>query len=161
MLAACGVPLLFMELAVGQYTRSATIDLVDFLSSDLRSIEIFSQTTLCQAGTNRGVGQAVPVATRRGGGHRHHLLPPLHLLQRHPRLEPLLPRRLLPGGSSTCTRQEVPNFSLQSPLPWSTCNNWWNSARCHSQVFTNTCYWMVDQKYWRVDQKSWRTDQRY
>ena len=138
MLAACGVPLLFMELAVGQYTRSATIDLVDFLSSDLRSIEIFSQTTLCQAGTNWGVGQAVPVATRRGGGHRHHLLPPLHLLQRHPRLEPLLPRRLLPGGSSTCTRQEVPNFSLQSPLPWSTCANWWNSARCHSQVFTNT-----------------------
>ena len=122
-----------------------TQGLVDFLSSDLRSIEIFSQTTLCQAGTNRGVGQAVPVATRRGGGHRHHLLPPLHLLQRHPRLEPLLSRRLLPGGSSTCTRQEVPNFSLQSPLPWSTCNNWWNSARCHSQVFTNTCYWRVDQ----------------
>ena len=138
MLAACGVPLLFMELAVGQYTRSATIDLVDFLSSGLRSIEIFSQTALCQAGTNRGVGQAVPVATRRRGGHRHHLLPPLHLLQRHPRLEPVLPRRLFPGGSSTCTRQEVPNFSLQSPLPWSTCANWWNSARCHSQVFTNT-----------------------
>ena len=26
------------------------------------------------------------------------------------------------------------NSSLQSPLPWSTCSNWWNSARCHAQV---------------------------
>ena len=34
-------------------------------------------------------------------------------------------------------RSLASSLSFQSPLPWSTCANWWNSARCHAQVFNS------------------------
>ncbi len=56
---------------------------------------------------------------RSGGGHRGHLLPPLHLLQCHPGLDPLLPRLLLPGPSPVDRLQQHVSSTAQNPcIAW-------------------------------------------
>merc|ERR1719225_226116 len=94
MLGLCGVPLLFMELAVGQYTRRGPIGALYRLCPILRGA---------------GVGTVV--------------------------ISFLL-----------CTYYNVIlswamfylTASFQSPLPWATCHNWWNTEHCFNEDSNNT-----------------------
>jgi solute carrier family 6 GABA transporter-like protein 6/8/11/12/13 len=86
MLAACGVPLLFMELAVGQYTRRGPIGALG---------------QLCPLLQGAGLGTVIIS----------------FLLSTYYNV--ILAWSLFYLFSS-----------LQWPLPWTSCANWWNSARC-------------------------------
>ena len=120
MLAACGVPLLFMELAVGQYTRWADVPVASLF---VEPVEGKFSSFCSQARTYWSAGQAVPPVTGCRRWHRHHLLPPLHLLQRHPCLEPLLSRCLLPGETRKHTTAQNSDLMVQGFRIWTRPNN--------------------------------------
>lgn len=92
MLVACGVPLLFMELAVGQYTRRGPIGALG---------------KLCPLLQGAGLGTVIIS----------------FLLCTYYNV--ILAWSLFYLGAS-----------LQSPLPWASCGNWWNSPRCIGQEST-------------------------
>merc|ERR1719225_2073836 len=82
MLALCGIPLLFMELAVGQYTRRGPIGALD---------------KLCPILKGAGVGTVV-----------------------------------------ISWAMFSLSASFQSPLPWATCHNWWNTDNCFNELSNST-----------------------
>ena len=127
MLAACGVPLLFMELAVGQYTRLENVacPLWNSHPAPPRRGPIGALGKLCPLLQGAGVGTVIIS----------------FLLCTYYNVILAWSLFYLAASFQVCETiilKTIPISSLQSPLPWSTCTNWWNSARCHAQVLAKT-----------------------
>ena len=102
MLIFCGIPLLYMELSVGQYTQQGPVLALRTLSPFFQGL--FGRGLFAHA--LRVFVHMWRVVCRRRHGRRHAQFPALLLLQRHSGVGHILPGRELPRPASLVELQQ-------------------------------------------------------
>lgn len=114
MLLVLGIPLLYMELTVGQYTRRGPVHALASVCPLLKGI--ITHVLFRSSHTLINPWQASLPDRRGGHGVRGHLLHHVHLLQHRHHLGPLLPLQLFPGPSPVAElQQHLEHAQLHGP----------------------------------------------
>lgn len=105
MLVVLGIPLLHMELTIGQYTKRGPIHALAQLCPLLKGM-IDSHILSMRAGSGTVLTESIILSHRCRNSIRGHFLHHVHVLQRGHYLGPVLPVQLLPSAASLAELQQ-------------------------------------------------------